>query len=651
MWIWGAIDYNKVVLTALKRIAGVVILAGVLFAAVGPGVARAQETVSPGGVAITPEDIRTAIESPTPNLANTTAYIFYTISVIMTGTFRASQPTTVVTYRPSTLSEAISSRGLMGGMGFMTGELIRNRPASFEYYAADIASKSRFGATPAYAQGVGFGALTPILGTWNAFKNVAYYLLTIMFFITGFLILIRHKVSGNVAVTVQNALPRLVITLIVITFSYAIAGLVVDLMFLSLAFIINIFTSSIFNGNVPIGGTILGAQPATPTDIAYNMNIFSFMFQFIFNGGAYAAADSIGDVVTQAIGSIAQAFAPGNPLGSIMNFIIDQIFSIVFAVALFISMFRVFFQLLMAYAGFVLNVVLSPLILLEGAIPGRNPWTNWLKNLLAGLMPFVVVVFMIFMALALTGVEGVRDGIGYDKDNPGESGLRLPLILGQGINASAFLGILAMGFMLLLPEAVKITQQALGAKGGPFDQFRDKAIGALKEGISGKGAMPGAKALVPGTLAGAALAVPAMAGAGAVGLGTAGGRLFGERGAKIGRLVGAGVGGTVGLIAAPTVATAGAAVGLTAAAGASLYGTGKEYMQKLEKVPGGKTVVSVGKDIVGTRLDRYYGGGSHTAPPLPFDNIPPTPPSPAAPPRPATKPSTPGQAAPPTELI
>lgn len=460
-----------------------------------------------GGSTLTPGDIIQAINAPTPNLANTTAYVFYTISVLINGTFDPNTDSLANTTKsngqasaPNSIGEALAHRGAIGGVGYMIGELVNTKPVSAQTYVADVAKNSRFGYEPAYAQGIGFAALSPVLGTWKAFRDVAYYLLTVMFLITGFLILIRHKISGNVAVTVQNALPRLVMTLILITFSYAIAGFVVDIMFLVLNFIVNIFEGQIFaNGQInPAIGSV--------RNLTFNTHLFTFMLNFIFgapgsnDSNAWGASRALGEIVYRAISEAAGlsgAFAEGGIIFNLFTGILQLVFAIIFGIALLIAMFRVFFALLMSYAGFVINVVLSPLILLQGAIPGRDPFQDWLKNLMAGLAPFVVTVFMILMSLALTGAN-TRAGIGYNKSDPGNSGLRLPLILAGEIPAEAFLGILGMGFMLLLPEAVNVSKKMVGAKGGPFDELKDKAVSNFSTGWKGGQVMPGVGPAVPG---------------------------------------------------------------------------------------------------------------------------------------------------------
>lgn len=451
-------------------------------------------TYNVGGAGVTPQDIQAAINSPTPNLANTTAYILYTLTVVLRGTVsvneEVSAPGSEAAFsQPTSLSQATEQFGAIGGVGYLMGSMIKNQPASTQNYVAYVVGNSRLLGDQAYAQGVGFGSLSPILGTWVAFRDLAYYLLIIMFFISGFLILIRHKISGQVAVTVQTILPRLILTLVLITFSYAIAGFIIDIMFLAIYFVINTFDGSIFNPNAEFP-LFYNTNAKSLTDIALNTNIFEFMLGYVFNNNesasAWGAANALGDMVQQTIISVAGAdsvvgFFTNNDL---FKSLITIVFTLIFGIALLIAMFRTFFALLMSYAGFIINVVLSPFILLPGVMPNNNAFGDWVKNLLAGLAPFVVTIFMIFMSLALTGgPQTNQPGVGYRSINNTQiEGLRLPLIMTGEIDSSAFIGLVGMGFMLLLPEAVGLAKKMVGAKGGIFDEYKDKAVNAFKQG-------------------------------------------------------------------------------------------------------------------------------------------------------------------------
>lgn len=63
---------------------------------------------------------------------------------------------------------------------------------------------------------------------WSACRNIAYALLTLVLVIFGFLIMLRQNVEPRVTMTISNALPRIATALVLITFSFAISGLIID---------------------------------------------------------------------------------------------------------------------------------------------------------------------------------------------------------------------------------------------------------------------------------------------------------------------------------------------------------------------------------------------------------------------------------------
>jgi hypothetical protein len=63
---------------------------------------------------------------------------------------------------------------------------------------------------------------------WGFFRNVAYVFFVIIMVIAGFMIMFRHKLGGQTLVTLGNALPQVILGIILVTFSFAIVGLVMD---------------------------------------------------------------------------------------------------------------------------------------------------------------------------------------------------------------------------------------------------------------------------------------------------------------------------------------------------------------------------------------------------------------------------------------
>lgn len=107
--------------------------------------------------------------------------------------------------------------------------LIENPPVSGITYFAGIINNLGV-VKPAYAQeGVGFKAFEPILPLWRAVRDLTYFLFIIVFAVVGLSIMFRVRLNPQTAITVQSALPRIIMALVMVTFSYAIAGLLIDL--------------------------------------------------------------------------------------------------------------------------------------------------------------------------------------------------------------------------------------------------------------------------------------------------------------------------------------------------------------------------------------------------------------------------------------
>ncbi|MCJ7826546.1 hypothetical protein MUP56_02945, partial [Patescibacteria group bacterium] len=115
-----------------------------------------------------------------------------------------------------------------------------NPPASTYAFVRDMGQTLGFIPQSVNAQGIGFSGLTQLLPMWKAFRNIAYLLLAIFMIIIGFLIMFRKKIDPKTVITVQNALPNIVITLLLITFSYAIVGVLIDFMYLIIMIAISI---------------------------------------------------------------------------------------------------------------------------------------------------------------------------------------------------------------------------------------------------------------------------------------------------------------------------------------------------------------------------------------------------------------------------
>ncbi len=89
---------------------------------------------------------------------------------------------------------------------------------------------------PAYAanQGGGFGGLFPLIGLWSTFRNIVYLLFVIVFIIIGVAIMLRIHIDPRTVMTIENQIPKIIVGLLMVTFSFAIAGFLIDMMYVSI---------------------------------------------------------------------------------------------------------------------------------------------------------------------------------------------------------------------------------------------------------------------------------------------------------------------------------------------------------------------------------------------------------------------------------
>lgn len=64
---------------------------------------------------------------------------------------------------------------------------------------------------------------------WSQSRNIAYLFFVIAMIVIGFMIMFRNKIGGQMMVTITNSIPQLIVCLILVTFSFAIAGIMLDL--------------------------------------------------------------------------------------------------------------------------------------------------------------------------------------------------------------------------------------------------------------------------------------------------------------------------------------------------------------------------------------------------------------------------------------
>lgn len=361
------------------------------------------------------------------------------------------------------------SGGLIGTTSQLMASMYANPAASGQTYLADIFnSAGMLGAQPAYAQGLGFSSLSPILEVWKVFRNIAYFFFVAIFIVIGFMIMFRQKISGQAVVTAQQAIPSVIVALLLVTFSYAIAGFLIDLMYLVMFLLVGLFgknTTTFIDGNILQLGVKIVASNLT------------------------SVGEEVSSFVNDSLG--------GNFIGGLVGIGAGLFVAVIFAVAIMIGMFRLFFNLLKRYVGIILSIALAPIILMAGAIPGQNTFGPWIKSLIGNLAAFPILLLALIVSDTVTG--------NFSGTTPlaAQYGGFIPPYLGgsnQSGSGNTMIFLLGLGILLVLSELVDKGAQALGAGKGPFD---DIVAAAGKNLAAGEIALPLIGGVAGGAVGGA----------------------------------------------------------------------------------------------------------------------------------------------------
>ena len=198
--------------------------------------------------------------------------------------------------------------------------------------------------------------------------------MSLFLLVIGIMIMTRKKINPQTVVTVQNALPRVAISIVLIFFSYAIGALIISMMM------------PLTNTMPKVAWGAVSAQITEPlewmgitaADVSTNPN------QFITQGWSILA--------------IASNFAWGD-LGMGIAMLVGLIGIIL---ALLIVGFIALIKTMLLYIRLLTYIVISPVYFAIGVIPGKeNMILDWFKEMASGVLSVAAMVFMIHFAFTI----------------------------------------------------------------------------------------------------------------------------------------------------------------------------------------------------------------------------------------------------------
>jgi len=223
-----------------------------------------------------------------------------------------------------------------------------------------------------------------ISNIWAKFRDLAYLFFVVVMIVIGFMIMFRSKLGGQTLVTLGNTIPNVIIGLILVTFSFAIAGLVIDV-----GGLITNFLASLFNG-----------------DLVSIENIGNLMKAVFTSGttkttGIVAGSGGIAALGGWGIGAFVTTFGGPAILATLGSALVRVgLVGILLVLALLgivlVGVIKLLITLYKAYFGILLGVAIGPLQIMIGTIPGQNHMTmNWLLGIVRNVLVFPVVFFIV----------------------------------------------------------------------------------------------------------------------------------------------------------------------------------------------------------------------------------------------------------------
>ncbi len=372
-------------------------------------------------------------------------------------------------------SKGLPTNGAVGAASGLIASLYATPPASSAYYLADLGQRLNL-TQPVYAQGIGFSGLTPLLPLWKAARNVAYAFFIFVFLIIGFAIMFRAKINPQTVVTIQSAIPKTVVALILVTFSYAIAGLMIDLMYLLIGLFFGVIPAN-FKAALPHSGEVSYYYSGGFGELIHNVwdAGWGSFWRVLTQGAGWETLGLHTGVTGIAAGIAALLSGPAGWVALAVGAGIPVLLILVVAIIILFATVKIFWVLLVSYINIIIGVLIAPIQLMLSAIPGQNTFGSWISNLLKNILVFPATVGMFILAFILSDLSKIS----------GDQNLWVPPLLGLWgeKTGQAIGGLLGFGIILMTPKVADIIKSMFEKKPFAAGAAIGEALGPAKRTV------------------------------------------------------------------------------------------------------------------------------------------------------------------------
>ncbi|KKR86278.1 MAG: hypothetical protein UU32_C0018G0002 [Candidatus Woesebacteria bacterium GW2011_GWB1_41_10] len=358
----------------------------------------------------------------------------------------------------------------------------------------------------AQTTGFGYAHMGIIIPYWKASRDISFVFLILAVIIFAFMIMFRVKINPQTVITIQSALPKVIGALILATFSLAIAGFVIDLMYVvSGAFATLMASSGIASsagraytsilGEFSIKGVSLGSVAGGPLTIFIVMLIYALLFLF--------------SVIWNALSSILLSLS----LIAGTGFTIVGLALFVWVVVLMIwYTLKIPWVLFKTAINIYLSIIIAPLQIMAGVFAPAMGFGLWLRNLIANVLVFPVTGLFIYLAFdflmfsytagTVVGIDALVAAINnlfgsslkIGNPNSGQITLWSPPWIGADVTGFMFL-MMSFGLIVMLPKVIDMLKSVIMGEKFAFGTAIGEAQAPLKAAWGMTGAPIAAEAL------------------------------------------------------------------------------------------------------------------------------------------------------------
>jgi hypothetical protein len=374
-------------------------------------------------------------------------------------------------------SSSETNNGLLGSLSAQTNDLLIGLPGlRLDTYLAEMLIPGVDTNNVQAEDGYHFLKDTIKLDTyWIVFRDLAYIFFIIVVIIIGFMIMFRKNINGQVQITVMNSIPNVIVGLILVTFSFAIAGFMMDMGRLSIDIIGNKMASS------------MGAEVITMGSIgdlflrAMDESAPNWKVETVTAGASYATSTAV--LAFEAAGGLGEGTAWVLAINALKlvaegiklaSWIVLAKYALLGIIAIYASL-RIFFTIVMTYMKLFLDVILAPMYMMIGSIPGNSAVIgNWFKRMTAHILVFVIVFGILNFAWMIALSDVMQANLNFFTD-----GVSADVIPDWLINMKGL--ILLAGYFLAAGAPGIANEMMKVSSSKAFSQAASSAKGSMKK--------------------------------------------------------------------------------------------------------------------------------------------------------------------------